>query len=353
MFLESTCATLGCRSEEFWSIYDSDKLAADVLSNEILTNVIAANHERLRVAEHRYRLDDLLTGMVIHAPHPLGQRYAAVSLHIAHEKGEDTVINLATAWMEQLFLPIMAISRILNTKPNSSRSPEPEAWNFRKELSKREEHRCAFTGAFDVYRRQALYEHGREAEVPDGCFYATRAATHIIPRSLNDFSGKGTDLEIGVAAYTCDLDILQSWTQIDLQPLAGSGINSASNGIFMSTMAHETFRTFQLYLDKDTYPTNPNKYRLRTIRPAILATGKEEVDIEFRSLAQSGVDPPNPALLSAHAAIAKVLNLCGAGRYVEKVERDAEDCGILREDGETDVAILLMNRLAWRHVSQV
>jgi hypothetical protein len=43
--------------------------------------------------------------MIIHAPHPLGQRYVAVSLYIAHQKGEEAVIDLANAWMEQLFLP--------------------------------------------------------------------------------------------------------------------------------------------------------------------------------------------------------------------------------------------------------
>lgn len=105
LFLESTCTILRCTSEDFWSIYESDKLATDVLSHDILTNVIGANRERLRAAERRYRLDDLLSGMIIHAPHPLGQRYVAVSLHIAHQKGEEAVIHLANAWMEQLFLP--------------------------------------------------------------------------------------------------------------------------------------------------------------------------------------------------------------------------------------------------------
>jgi hypothetical protein len=36
LFLESTCTILGCTSEEFWSIYESDKLATDVLSDNVL-----------------------------------------------------------------------------------------------------------------------------------------------------------------------------------------------------------------------------------------------------------------------------------------------------------------------------
>ena len=109
VFLGSICTTLRCTPDEFWSIYENDEVATDVLSNNILTNVIGANHEKLRAAERRYRIDDLLSGMIIHAPHPLGQRYVAVSIHIAHKKGEDVVIDLAKAWMEQLFLPSQSL----------------------------------------------------------------------------------------------------------------------------------------------------------------------------------------------------------------------------------------------------
>jgi hypothetical protein len=69
LFLESTCTILGCTSEEFWSIYENDKLAIHVLSDDVLTNVIGTNHERLRVADRRCRLDDLLSGMIIHMHH--------------------------------------------------------------------------------------------------------------------------------------------------------------------------------------------------------------------------------------------------------------------------------------------
>jgi len=45
--------------------------------------------------------------------------------------------------------------------------------------------------------------------------------------------------------------MFQSWTQIDLQALAGPNINSPANGIFMAMLEHQTFRRFGLYLDKD------------------------------------------------------------------------------------------------------
>jgi hypothetical protein len=77
----------------------------------------------------------------------------------------------------------------------------------------------------------------------------------------------------------------------------------------------------------------------------VLSNGPYEVDVEFRTLAQSGVEPPNPTFFRAHAAFAKVLSLCGAIEYLESVERDAERSGSLRENGETDVGLLLMSKL--------
>ena len=39
------------------------------------------------------------------------------------------------------------------------------------------------------------------------------------------------------------------------------------------------------------------------------------------------------------------LSLCGPIQYLESVERDAERSGSLRENGETDVGLLLMSKL--------
>ena len=76
-----------------------------------------------------------------------------------------------------------------------------------------------------------------------------------------------------------------------------------------------------------------------------LTTGLSEVDFEFRTREESSVEPPNPDYLKVHAAFAKVLHLCGAADYVEKVERDAEMEGTLRLNGETDFATYLQSKL--------
>ncbi|KIM47112.1 hypothetical protein M413DRAFT_422839 [Hebeloma cylindrosporum] len=337
VFPETICTTLKCTPDEFWSIYNNNDLATDALSDEILTNVIGAKHERLRAADRRCRLDDLVSGMIIHAPHPLGLRYVAVCLRIAHQKGEDTVFRLANAWMEQLFLPMLAMSSVVT---DILQTPEPEAREFKKTVAIREEYFCALTGYFDNDRASALFAHGREAEIPKVPLYPKMAATHIMPSSLNDFGEKEIGLEIRY-------DMLQSWTQIDLQSLAGTKINSPANAILLSSLEHEAFRKFNIYLDKDAYPSSPNKYRMRLVRPSVVLTnGSRGCDVEFRTLAQSGIEPPNPTFIRAHAAFAKVLEFCGASQYFESVERDAEDFGFLPENGDTDIGSLLMAKLA-------
>ena len=100
---ESTCTVLTCTSEGYQDFYEK-RFLTEVLSNDAERNIIGPNSARLQ-AEPRYRLDKLLYAMLKHAPHPLGKRYVAVCLHVAHQKGEDGVVDAAKAWLDNLFLP--------------------------------------------------------------------------------------------------------------------------------------------------------------------------------------------------------------------------------------------------------
>jgi hypothetical protein len=82
-----------------------------------------------------------------------------------------------------------------------------------------------------------------------------------------------------------------------------------------------------------------------------LSNGSDEVDVEFPTLEESTVEPPNPAYLKVHAAFAKVLHLSGAAQYIGRVERDAEMEGTLRLDGKTDFASYLQSKIWLQHIS--
>jgi hypothetical protein len=102
---ESICAVLTRSPEEYEVLFANEDFLTEALSDDALNSIIRPNRERLRAADGRYRLDDLLHAMLKHAPHPLGRRYVAVCLHIAHQKGEEGVVNAAKAWLDNLLLP--------------------------------------------------------------------------------------------------------------------------------------------------------------------------------------------------------------------------------------------------------
>ena len=76
-----------------------------------------------------------------------------------------------------------------------------------------------------------------------------------------------------------------------------------------------------------------------------LSNGSRERDVEFPTLEESSVEPPNPEYLRVHAAFCKTLHLCGAADYIASVEMGADIKGTLRPDGETDFAAYLQSKL--------
>ncbi|CAK5279108.1 unnamed protein product [Mycena citricolor] len=351
----STCTVLTCTSDQFWDVYDNDKLSTIELVRDVLNNAIRPRKTFLRQSDTRFHLDDLLVGMLQQAPDPSGQRYVAVALLIAHEKGTEAVIDIARAWMDYLFLPMLSIARAVRTEPTSSQTPtidttvqhiegadRLEQTRLRDLTSQREQHRCAITGAFDLSFVSKLLQQGRGKEIPDVPQLRMEAA-HIIPFLLNDFDNKpDITSEIRDAARTWDM--LQSWTNLDLRKILGSKINSPANAIFMTAEEHHSFGRFRFYLDKQTYPDIPNRYQARMVQDGRrFSNGRVSTIVDFRKV--EGIDLPDPQFLEIHAAFARVLNLCGAAEYFESVERNAEGGMTLLTDGTTDIESLLLCRL--------
>ncbi|KZT63937.1 hypothetical protein DAEQUDRAFT_72950 [Daedalea quercina L-15889] len=88
-------------------MYTNSTLDTDVLSDDVLVNMIGPNgrhHNDLVAANKYHRLDELLEGMLRFAPTLSGKRYIAVTLQIGHGKGTEAVVKMAKAWMKYLFL---------------------------------------------------------------------------------------------------------------------------------------------------------------------------------------------------------------------------------------------------------
>jgi len=103
-YASSILMILSCDPDRFSEFYDGSITTADFVRDA--KRVISHNRELLRKAnQDRYRLDELLLGMLDDAPNPSGTRYVAVILHIANDKGSDAVIEAAKAWLDYLYFP--------------------------------------------------------------------------------------------------------------------------------------------------------------------------------------------------------------------------------------------------------
>lgn len=81
------------------------RVPIQALCDDVLLDTIRPNRARLRAADPRCRLDVMVSAMLEHAPHPSGQRYVAFCLLGARQRGEDAVVHVAKAWLDNLFLP--------------------------------------------------------------------------------------------------------------------------------------------------------------------------------------------------------------------------------------------------------
>lgn len=109
------------------------------------------------------------------------------------------------------------------------------------------------------------------------------------------------------------------------------GFSSLSNHVTPSTNRHAQEQRYKLLRWK------PNN------RPAVLDVlmdGKLDYDgndrfLSFCDHSEGKYALPDPALLQAHATIAKIVHACRMAEYVEKILRDLEDIGVMAEDGST------------------
>ncbi|TFK65856.1 hypothetical protein BDN72DRAFT_900316 [Pluteus cervinus] len=326
----STCAILGCTTKEFYAVYESEapEFDTDTLSQQILTNVIPVRRTCLNAANSEYSLEKLLTAMLEYAPHTLGRRYVAVTLYIANSKGQDVVIDVVRAWVENIFLPII---ELFKAKINGDLTPAMEEDPLKQKLSIREQHHCAITQTLDIAFVYELINQKRTQEIPGGVRQSPMKATQIIPPSLGEFNDN-TEAKPGF------LDMVWSWTQIEIERIKRM-IGTPRNAIYMTTAEDRSFRRFLFYLDGTLYP---NKYMLRVLGNFFtLSNGKRSAEVEFRPSTDSGFDPPDPNLIKVHAAIAKVLGLSGVRRYFERIELlDTEDSALLVENESNFVSFL-------------
>ncbi|KAF8870626.1 hypothetical protein BD779DRAFT_1680936 [Infundibulicybe gibba] len=321
-------------SAEFLSMYNNDSISTDALSDKALIDIIKPNGDFLRAADPRYQLDDFLSALLTYAPHQLGKRYVTVALHTAYDKGIAAVVDVAKLWMDHLFLPLLVIAN------ETTKDPYLEGDILREKVSIRQQYRCAFTQAFDAAHAGLLRQ--RRLCAPDGA-KRLMVVTHIIPPVLSYADKAATSSEIDP---TCMREIFLSWTGISPDKLAESRMNSPANTVLATIGEDVLFGEFGIYLDKAAHPNVPNKYRVGFTKYTImLSDGTRSADVELRT-GEKGIESPDPEFLAIHAAIAQVVDFCGAAAYVQSVKWDAESGVDISQNSPMDFSTMLHSRLA-------
>ncbi|KAF8868637.1 hypothetical protein CPB84DRAFT_1928018 [Gymnopilus junonius] len=194
----------------------------------------------------------------------------------------------------------------------------------------REQYYCAITHFFDSSRAEELVKRQLLDEMPEA-HQAFMEVAHIIPFELmfNNFEETTPFFK----QRNTSKDTFQAWTQIDVNKFAMSSMNTSANTIYMARDRRNFFVQFAFYLDEAS-PVVPNKYK---------------DPVEFPTLAESGIDLPNPEFLKIHAACAKVLNISGIEKYVGSLEEGAKNNDLSLFSREDFSALLRFKLAAFGH----
>ena len=123
--------------------------------------------------------------------------------------------------------------------------------------------------------------------------------------------------------------------------IEGPDIDRPRNAMTLTHNLHQDFGDFQIYFE----PAGPaNTYRIQTFLPAamhpFLPITRQLLLTEDRT-----IEPPSPRLLAVHAAIANILHLSAAGRYIDRILDDF-DGDTAQDDGSTHLGQLVHLKMA-------
>ncbi|TDL26861.1 hypothetical protein BD410DRAFT_472711 [Rickenella mellea] len=195
---------------------------------------------------------------------------------------------------------------------------------LRQYLMRRGNDRCVVTGGVhpDSVFWNDPYFNGMEAPLE---------ASHILPYSLHDCN-ENDPQKFADAAATWDM--IKNWTSTDILAIARNDINDASNAMMLNKTDHDNFGNFRWWFEPQG---EPNTYVVKSRRRSSI----EGRTVRFKDHSNKGIPLPSPEYLAIHAAFAKVFHASGAGVYIDRVFRDAEDMGVLSSDGLSDISTLL------------
>ncbi len=118
--------------------------------------------------------------------------------------------------------------------------------------------------------------------------------------------------------------------------IEGSDIDRPRNALTLTRLFHNELGTFDMFFEP--VHGQANTYRIQSFRP--LSMPDLPVVRTLFLTEDKTIEPPSPRLLALHSAIGHILHLSGAGRYIDRILRDAE-WKDTQADGSTELGHLV------------
>ncbi|RAO74321.1 uncharacterized protein BHQ10_010333 [Talaromyces amestolkiae] len=204
--------------------------------------------------------------------------------------------------------------------------------------------------------RKRFDQYGEDSKDDDGNLlreeinerFSFLEVAHILPHSLVTVASADTELS---DSKKNALRILDMFDPGIIHLIEYPKIDSPMNALTLTLDNHRLFGEFQIYFE----PTGmPHEYRIdSTERSPFL---RDPIFPITRTLSLSPnrtIDPPSPRLLGVHRAISRIMNLSGAGEYIDRILEDLEKMNV-KEDGSTNLGQIMKLRLGgWPHTLTV
>ncbi|KAL8329816.1 hypothetical protein RB597_005210 [Gaeumannomyces tritici] len=205
----------------------------------------------------------------------------------------------------------------------------------------RDRHRCVISRKFDSVEGYDRHQAG-VARDDDGLPIGPHdlqllEVAHILPHSLAQASNSQLS-----TAQRATFDISNMFDVGVVHLIDGVEIDRPYNAITLSHTHHFHFGSFRIFFEPVS--DQPHTYRIDAFDSFVGAMIGLPVTRTLYLSENRTIDRPSPRLLAIHCAIGHILHLSGAGNYIDRVFRDAEEYGV-RSDGSTQLGVLLSAKL--------
>ncbi|OAA64348.1 hypothetical protein SPI_02995 [Niveomyces insectorum RCEF 264] len=218
---------------------------------------------------------------------------------------------------------------------------------LREDCLKRDRYRCVVTRAFDNREFRRRMEAGITTD-DDGASFDLGPTlprglhvAHILPHALTKAESENNS-ELDETKKTT-LKILNMFDSGVLSLIEGIEIDRPRNAMTMAPEMHEDFGGFSIFFEP--VPGAPaHTYRVQHfLHPAVARVYGLPVTRTFFQHATT-IDPPSPRLLAIHRAVAHILHMSGAGKYIDKLLDDLNK-DYVRSDGSTRLGEMMALRM--------